>query len=94
MPAVEGHRDGAFFQQRLEADQLPPFVGQDEIRHRLAGLRRILADIVLLQPRNEMIDGILKLGTQPSHRIGEGLQPLGLRAVHVAALDEGLFELL
>jgi len=47
---------------------------------------------VLSQPINQMIDGILKLRAEPPHRIGKGLQPLGQRRVHVAALDEGLFE--
>ena len=83
---------GPFFKQAVEADQLAAFVGQNEIRHHLAGLRRVLADVVLPQPVHEVIDGILKMRTEPPHRIGEGLQSLGQGRVHVPALDEGLFE--
>ena len=92
MAAMEGHGDRTFLQQRVETDQLAGFVGQDEIRHRLAGLRRVLADIVLLEPLHQMIDGILKMRAELPHRVGEGLQPFGQRRVHVAAPNEGLFE--
>ena len=68
------------------------FVRQDEIRHHLAGLRGVFAGVVLFQPVHEDIDGLLKVRTELSHRIGKGLQSLGQRCVHVPGLDEGLLE--
>jgi hypothetical protein len=69
-------------------------VGQNEIRHRLARPRRVLADVVLSQPGHEVIDRLLKVRTEASHRVGEGLQSLGKRRIHVSALDERFVELL
>ena len=67
---MEGHRDGALLEQRVEADELTRFVGQNEIRHVVAGLRRVVADIVLPQAIHQLIDGSLKLRAEPPHRIG------------------------
>jgi len=73
---------------------LTRLIRQNEIRHRLTGLWRIFADVVLPQPRYEVIDRDLKVGTEPSNRIGEGLQSLGQGRVHVPALDKGVVKLL
>jgi hypothetical protein len=94
MAAMERDGDGSLLQQPVEAHELTGLIGQYKIRHRLARLRRIFADIVLLQPRYEVIDRDLKMGTEPPNRIGEGLQSLGQRRVHVPALDEGVVKLL
>jgi hypothetical protein len=51
-----------------------------------------LADIVLLKPCHQIINGILEIRAEPSHRVGKGLQSLGERRVHVATLDEGFFQ--
>ena len=40
MAAMEGDGDRPLVEQRVEADEVPGFVGQDEERHRLARLRR------------------------------------------------------
>ena len=92
MPAMERHRDGSILQQRVETDELAGFVRENEVRHPLARLRRVLADIVLPQAINQTIDRGLELRAELAHGLGEGLQTLGKRRVHVAALDEGLFE--
>jgi hypothetical protein len=54
----------------------------------------VLADLMLFQPRDETVDGGLKMRPEPPHSIGEGLQPLGQGRLHVAALEEGFVELL
>ena len=92
MPAMERHRDGPLFQQLVETDELAGFVRENEVRHLLAWLRRVLADIVLSQAINQTIDRSLELRAEPAHCLSERLQTLGKRGVHVAALDEGLFE--
>ena len=94
MAAMERDGDGSFVQEAVEADQSAVRIRENEIRHLLAGLRRVLADLMLFQPRDETIDRGLKMRPQPPHRVGEGLQPLGQGRVHVAALDEGFVELL
>jgi hypothetical protein len=90
MAAMERHRHRALLQQRIEANQLTFVVRQDEFRHLVAGFRRIFSNAVLLQPLNQTVNGVLELRAMASHRIGEGLQPLGQRGVHVTALDKGL----
>jgi hypothetical protein len=94
MAAMERDGDGSLLQQPVEAHELTGLIGQNKIRHRLARLRRIFADIVLPQPRHEVIYRDLKMGTEPPNRIGKGLQSLGQRRVHVPALDEGVVKLL
>src|SRR5262245_41112910 len=74
MAAMESDGDGSLLQQPVEAHELTGLVGQNKIRHRLARLWRILADVVLPQPRHKVVDRDLKVGTKPSNRIGEGLQ--------------------
>ena len=92
MAAMKGDGDGAVLEQFVEADQLPVLVGQDERRHLLARLRGVFADVVLLEPRHQLVDRVLEIWPEPSHRVGEGLEPFGERGVHVAALDEGFFQ--
>ena len=94
MAAVERDCDGSPLQEPVEADELTGLIGQNKIRHRLAGLWRIFADIVLPQPRHKAIDRFLKVGTKPPNRIGEGLQSLGQGRLHVPALDEGVVKLI
>ena len=76
MPAMEGHRHRARSPTAVETDQLAGFVGQHELWHLLAGLGRVLADIVLPEPIHQLINRGLKLRTEPPYRVGEGLQPL------------------
>ena len=77
MPAMERHRDGSLLQQRVETDELAGFVRENEVRHPLARLRRVLADIVLPQAINQTIDRGLELRAELAHGLGEGLQTLG-----------------
>jgi hypothetical protein len=76
MTAVKGHRDRAGLQERIKADKLPLLVRQDEIWHRLAGLRCIFADIVISQPLDQAVNRVLEMRAEPPHCVGESLQPV------------------
>ena len=81
MTAMEGDGDRPLVEQRVEADEVPGFVGQDEERHRLAGLGRGLAHALLFQSGDQPVHRLLKMRAKAAHRVGEGLQPLS-RATH------------
>ena len=90
--AMEGDGDRPLVEKPIEADEVACLVGQDEKRHGLAGLWRALADALLFQPRDKPIDGLLEMRAKAAYRVGESLQPLSQRRVHVAGLDVGLVQ--
>ncbi len=47
MAAMEGDGDRAFVQEAVETDQPAVRIRENEIRHLLPGLRRVLADLML-----------------------------------------------
>ena len=91
MPAMEGDRERPLLQKLLEPHQASGLIGQDKGRHLLARLRRGLAGFMLPKPRDQAVDCLLEMRSEPPHRIGKGLQALAKRSVHVARLDEGGF---
>jgi hypothetical protein len=47
---------------------------------------------LLFQSGDEFVHRLLKMRAKTAHRVGEGLQPLTERGVHVAGLDIGLVQ--
>ena len=60
-------------------------VGQQEIRHRLARLRRLAPDAGRMQARDHAVDHIRELGADAPNVAGEGGEPLGEPRIHIAA---------
>ena len=89
---MEGDGDRPLVEQRVEADEVPGFVGQDEERHRLARLGRGLAHALLFQSGDQPVHRLLKMRAKASHCVGKDLQPLSQRRLHVAGLDIGLVQ--
>jgi hypothetical protein len=92
MAAMERHRQRTFAQQIVKGHDMPLLVGHGERRHWIAGLRGCLAGIVRLQAADHSIHGLLISRDQISRRLAEGLKPLVQGCIHVAAIEEGLFE--
>jgi len=90
--AMEGDGDGPFVEKFVEADEVPGLVGQNEGRHGLTGHWCRLANALLLQPRNELVHGLLEMRSKVPHRIGESLEPLAERRIHVSRPEVGLVQ--
>ncbi len=60
-------------------------VGQQEIRHRLAGRGGLASDTGCLQPRDHALDDVRELRAHTPDVAGEGGKTLRKPSVHVAA---------
>jgi hypothetical protein len=84
--AVKSDRDGTDAELILQADQASAVIREEEGRHDIARTGGIVPCIVVPQPVYKRINRCLKIGPQPAHLIGEGLQPFRQRSVHIAAM--------
>jgi hypothetical protein len=92
MAAMADHGHGAILEKLLEADEMTALVRQDEVRHGVARLRRVLTDLVLSKTDDQLIHGGLEDFAHAAHGLGERLQPVAQGSVHVTAFHEGLFK--
>ncbi len=98
MPTVERHDGRSLLQKARERDEPAVLIGEHEIRHRLARLRRLLAGAGLLQARNHVIDDAGKLRIERTHVVGErlsrapsGASMLRQRSVLSSSLSANVF---
>ena len=76
---------GPLLEQVFEADQATRHVGQQEIRHRLAGLGRRLTGAARASRADQPVDRRLKRRAARARRARERREPLVQRRIHVAA---------
>jgi hypothetical protein len=92
MAAMEGDGDRPDPQQARQADEIALLVRQNERRHLIADLRDGIAEVARHEPHDQPVHGLLHGRTQNARRRREGLEPVAQGGVHVAAIEEGLFE--
>jgi hypothetical protein len=92
MSAMKGDGDRPYPQQAREADEIALLVRQNERRHRIADLWDGIAEVARHEPHDQPVDGLLHRRTQHPRRRREGLETVAQGGVHVAAIEECLFE--
>ncbi len=92
MAAVERQDDGSLIDEIGEADEAAALVGQNELRHRLAGLGSALAYIARREARDHAVDDRREFGAQPAHLVGNRREALAERRIHIPAAVGRLLE--
>ena len=90
MAAMKGDGQRAFLSKPFQGSKMIILIKKNQRRHRLPNSRGALAHVMCLEPRHQVIHGVLKMWSKLRNRIGKGLQAFCQRGIHVPGLDECL----